>query len=91
MYLENTENVWERSGGGLDWRHQHKHMVSRSIRQELQVIWSVFVMGGDIESHETVQEYFTGFVVGEQGVSVDMITEEAAQYTTAVLVSAIVY
>ena len=51
-------------------------------------------MGGDIESHETVQEYFTGFVVGEQGVSVDMITEEEAQYTThdtVVLVSAIVY
>lgn len=50
-------------------------------------------MGGDIESHEMVQEYFTGFVVGEQGVSVDMITEKA-QYTThdaVVLVSAIVY
>lgn len=49
-------------------------MVSWGIREQLQVIGSVFVVGGDIEGHEAVEEGLAGRMEGEQSVPVHMVT-----------------
>jgi hypothetical protein len=39
-----------------DWSQQDKDLVSWCIRQELHVIWSVFVMARHKDIHDFVQE-----------------------------------
>ena len=73
--LKNTEYVREGGGGGEDGRNQSKHVVCRSVREQLQVIWSVLVMRRDEERHEVMEKHFAGLVVGEQRVSVHMVPD----------------
>ena len=48
-------------------------MVGGGVGQQLEVVGSVLVVRGYIESHQPVEELLTGLVVGEESVPVDMV------------------
>ncbi len=48
-------------------------MMGRRIREHLQVVGRVLVVGGDEEGHHPVEELLAGGVVREQRVPVDVV------------------
>ncbi len=71
--LDDTEHLGDARGVQGHWAKQHKDMVGGGIRQQLQVIRRVLVVGGDIESHQLLEEGLTGLVVAEESVPVHTI------------------
>ena len=48
-------------------------MVGGGVGQQLEVVGSVLVVGGYVESHQPVEELLAGLVVGEESVPVHMV------------------
>ncbi len=48
-------------------------MVSGGVREHLKVIRRILVVGGHVETHETLKKLLRSFVIAKQCVSVDIV------------------
>ena len=71
--LNNTQHLGQNAGVWVCGAQQTKQVVSGRIGHHLQVVGSVFVMRRDVERHDPLEKGLGGFMVAEQGVSVDIV------------------
>ncbi len=75
--LDDDQRVGERALVVLERREEHKEVVRRCIRHELEVVGRVLVVGRDVERHHALEKDLARGVVRKEGVAVDV--EELAR------------
>ena len=79
LYLQYTQYLGQGRCGVVYRSQEYIDLVCWCIGEQLEVIGTVLVVGGDIECHQSMEELLTGSVVAEQCVSVHMVTGRGAK------------
>lgn len=72
-HLQHTQDLGQGGRGRVHGPKEDKDVVGGGVGQQLEVVGSVLVVGGYVESHQPVEELLAGLVVGEESVPVHMV------------------
>lgn len=71
--LHSAQDVWEFNFAlvvAVDGSEEGEDEVSRRVREQLQVVGTVLVVGGDEEGHQVKEELLATALVTEEGIPV---------------------